>query len=366
MRLRKLSLFDFKNYERASVQFSKPVNCIVGDNGSGKTNLLDAIYYLSLTKSAFGGNDAKNIRHGHTVFFITGEFENDTHIEKIGCRVQEAKKLFTCDKVEYQRLADHIGKVPVVLINPYDIDIIRGGSELRRKFFDVTLGQLNEQYLVSLLTYNRLLKQRNAALKHFAETGRVDHELLDVFDVELLSAGRNVYQIRNEFIRQSTERFLPLYREISEGKEKLLVEYISDWNEDEFEARFRDNRKKDILLQRTSQGIHRDDYMFTLDGYAVKSYGSQGQQKSFLLALKWGQAEILKEVKKKAPILLLDDVCDKLDDRRINKLIGLIKASDSQVFISDAQPERIQSLMVNNGIDATYLYIYKGIIEKIV
>ncbi|WP_149241198.1 DNA replication/repair protein RecF [Dyadobacter sp. 32] len=359
MWLEKLHLTYFKSYDEKTFTFGAQVNCLVGENGSGKTNLLDAIYFLTLTKSAFHNQDALGIRHEADFFLLDGVFSDlDRHIQ-ITCSLQRGqRKTFMADKKHYERLSDHIGLFPLVLIAPNDTDLIRDGSEERRRFFDGVLAQLAPDYLSDFLHYNKILNQRNGLLKLFGERNYLDEDLLETYNQPLISLAIRIYSHRMTFM----ERFLPLFRKyyafISSGNEQVDVVYESEVASDSFESEFRKNRARDLHAQRTGKGIHKDDYVFEIDGITLKKFGSQGQQKSFVIALKLAQFELLKIDKEKTPILLLDDIFDKLDDRRIYKLIELIDDGLlGQVFITDARPERSEKILEKVKADVRFFEI---------
>jgi len=359
MWLEKLHLTYFKNYEERAFVFGEHVNCLVGENGSGKTNLLDAIYFLTLTKSAFHNQDALGIRHANDFFIIDGIFKDLSRNIQITCSFQRGqRKVFMSDKKIYERLSDHIGLFPLVLIAPNDTDLIRDGSEERRRFFDGVLAQATPDYLNDFLQYNKILTQRNALLKLFAERNYLDEDLLETYNEPLIFLAIRIYEHRRSFM----DRFLPLFRKyyqfLSSGKEEVDVLYESEVASVDFKTEFRKNRAKDLHAQRTGKGIHKDEYVFEIDGITLKKFGSQGQQKSFVIALKLAQFELLKIEKEKTPILLLDDIFDKLDDRRIHKLIDLIDTGFlGQVFITDARPERSQRILENVKADVRFFEI---------
>ncbi|MDQ3394701.1 MAG: DNA replication/repair protein RecF [Bacteroidota bacterium] len=362
MRLENISLINFKNYSELNVSFSPQINCFVGENGSGKTNLLDAIYYLSISKSAFNTVDQQNIKHGAPYFMIKGHFKVRENKYEIQC-VQKAgqKKILKNNKTPYDKLSEHIGQFPVVLIAPDDTDLIRDSSEARRRFLDSIISQLDSTYLNNLIRYNHFIKQRNSLLKLFATKNYVDYDLLEPYDVNLISIGKELYKIRNSFI----DRFIPIfsshYLNLSEGKEKTSIVYESDLNEAHWEENFLQARKKDLILQRTTMGIHKDDLNFQVEGYPLKKYGSQGQQKSFLIALKLAHYDLIKSEKKINPLLLLDDIFDKLDDQRISKLLEMISCGRfGQLFVTDARPERTIKIFSSIQSEVKFFQISQG------
>jgi DNA replication and repair protein RecF len=357
MFLEKIYLSNFKNYEEANFTFSKQVNCIVGENGSGKTNLLDAVYFLALSKSSVHSQDALSINHDADVMMIDGIFKKNKKKHQITCSIQRGqKKVLMHDKKPYERLADHIGQFPVVLIAPDDTELIKEGSEERRRFFDGVLSQMDATYLSDYQQYNRILEQRNSLLKIFFERNFLDQDLLDTYSDPLVKLAVKIFEQRKSFI----EKFLPIfkihYSILSEGREDVDIIYESEVGSGEFPQEFRLNRNVDVKAQRTTKGIHKDDYVFEIDRYPVKKFGSQGQQKSFVMALRLGQFEMLQELREIKPILLLDDIFDKLDDRRIQKLIESIdNQTFGQVFITDARPERTEKILANVKAEVNYI-----------
>ncbi len=363
MWLEKIGLLNFKNYENLNLNFSDQINCLVGENGSGKTNLLDAIYYLSLSKSAFSAEEFHNIRHGADFFSLKGEFHLQDEAYTVQFSLQRGKKKEVRNsKINYEKINEHIGLFPVVLIAPNDTDIIREGSENRRKFFDGILSQIDAAYLEALLKYNYLLKQRNSLLKQFTERNYFDYDLLESYDHPLILLGNEIYEKRKLFNTHFQPIFLKHYNFLSEKKELVRIEYQSDHETADFPELFKNSIPKDRILQRTSKGIHKDDYLFEIDGFPIKKFGSQGQQKSFLIALKLAQFEVIKNTKETKPILLLDDIFDKLDDLRIKKLTQLmVDKTFGQLFITDARPERTLSLFGPIDVEKQIVYIKNGI-----
>lgn len=359
MLLEKLHLTYFKNYEEGAFVFGAHVNCLIGENGSGKTNLLDAIYFLTLTKSAFQNQDALSVRHENDFFVLDGIFKDSDRNIQITCSFQRGqRKVFMADKKNYDRLSDHIGLFPLVLIAPNDTDLIRDGSEERRRFFDGVLAQATPDYLQDFLQYNKVLNQRNGLLKLFAQRNYIDQDLLETYNEPLLELAKRINQHRNNFM----ERFLPLfckfYEFVCTGKESVHIRYESEVSDENFTQAFHKNQANDLQAQRTGKGIHKDEFVFEIDGITLKKFGSQGQQKSFVIALKLAQFELLKIEKGKTPILLLDDIFDKLDDRRINKLIELVDTGFlGQVFITDARPERSAKILENVKADVKFFEI---------
>ncbi|MEQ9440454.1 MAG: DNA replication/repair protein RecF [Cyclobacteriaceae bacterium] len=362
MWLEKISLLNFKNYEELNLTFSPQINCILGENGSGKTNLLDAIYYLSFTKSAFSSVEQQNIRHGEPFFMVKGIFEKEEQSHTVQCSLQPGqRKQVQNSKRVYEKMSEHIGRFPVVLISPDDTDLIRGASELRRRFFDSLMSQMDAKYLEDLMRYNYVLRQRNALLKQFAERNTYDADLLDSYSEQLLDLGHGLYQRRTDFLSGFMPHFIRHYNNLSGKKEEVTIQYSSHFSERQYREIFYKAYRKDLAVQRTSLGIHRDDYDFQIDTYPTKRYGSQGQQKSFVIALKLAQFDVLREEKQLKPLLLLDDIFDKLDDFRIGKLTEMVvQQSFGQLFVTDARPERTHSIFSAIEAEKKYFTVRQG------
>ena len=377
MYLEKLSLTNFKNYEDGRYAFGRQVNVIVGPNGSGKTNLLDAVYFLSLSKSAFQSQDALSILHDADYFIIDGIFEESEGLSQsrnvqITISLQRGqRKVVMADKKPYERISDHIGRFPVVLVAPNDTDLVREHSEDRRHFFDGVLSQLDPNYLRDYLMYQQILKQRNSLLKLFAERSQVDNDLLDTYDEPLLDLGQTIHDRRKQFVSEFLPSFQAHYAYLSNEREGVNIVYESEVGNPGFADEFRHFRRRDTVLQRTTMGIHKDDYSFLIgDGNGqqeipLKKFGSQGQQKTFVIALKLAQFDQLQAEKGIKPILLLDDIFDKLDDRRIGKLIERMDEGTDpthqfgQLFITDARPERTRELLSHVKADVRFFEITK-------
>ncbi|MEI7500828.1 MAG: DNA replication/repair protein RecF [Bacteroidota bacterium] len=354
MYLKKLLLLDFKNYSQAEFTFSDKINCFVGNNGVGKTNLLDAIHYLSFCKSFFTSLDIQNIRHDADFFALHGVFLRENHEnDNVQCiQKRNQRKRFLINKKEYERLADHIGNYPLVMISPYDRDLINDGSELRRKYIDSVISQFDKFYLDDLIQYNKALFQRNALLKSFAEQHFFDPAALEIWDEQMIRLGEQVFNKRNEFLRKFIPLFQHYFRFLSNGSEKVDIRYISQFSGNSYRDAFKAALSKDRAAQYCTMGIHKDDLEFMLDGFPVKKFGSQGQQKSFVIAVKLAQFEYTRNIKGFKPILLLDDVFDKLDDLRVSQLIKLVSENSfGQVFITDTSRERVISIFDSMEID---------------
>lgn len=347
MWLKHLSLLNFKNYTELSISFIPETNAFAGNNGAGKTNLLDAIHYLSLCKSYFNPIDSQHIKKGDDFFMIQGDFEKDAIHTTISCSLKRnQKKQFKRNKKDYPRLADHIGQFPLVMISPNDHNIITDGSEERRRFIDNVISQTDNHYLDTLISYNRVLMQRNAVLKKAKSESILDIGLLEILDAQLIDIGVRIFDRREEFMKDFHPEFVKYYKYLSDESEEVSLVYQSPLQEESFDRLLHKSLEKDRFLERTTQGIHKDDLMFTIhDAMPLKKFGSQGQQKSFLIALKLAQYAFLKQSKQQNPILLLDDIFDKLDVHRTKKLMKLVADDEfGQLFITDTDSKRLRNI----------------------
>ena len=347
MFLKKLSLLQYKNLDQIDFQLDSKINCFVGQNGVGKTNLLDAIYHLSFGKSYFNPLAIQNIQHEKDFYVIDGIFEKDGREEQIICSLKIGyKKILKRNGKVYEKIADHVGLIPLVIISPSDQDLISDGSETRRRFLDNVLSQLDSKYLQFLINYQKVLSQRNALLKYFALNRVFDASNLEIYDQQLEDDGQYIYDKRKEFIEKFLPIFLNYHQEISAQKEQVNITYHSDLEHHNTLSVLKNNLQKDRVLQYTSGGIHKDDLHFTIQHYPIKKFGSQGQQKSFLIALKLAQFESIKQISNQKPILLFDDIFDKLDASRVKKIIEMInKETFGQIFISDTHADRTKNLV---------------------
>lgn len=347
MFLQNISLLNYKNFSDVSFEFDAKINCFVGNNGIGKTNMLDAIYHLSFGKSYFNPIASQNIKHGTDFFVIEGNFMLKEREEKIVCSLKRnVKKVIRRNGKAYDRLSDHIGLLPLVIISPADRDLIIEGSDTRRKFMDGVISQSDTEYLQTLMNYQKVLAQRNALLKYFAANHTFDQGTLDIYNEQLHSYGQLIYEKRALFI----EKFVPIFREqyrlISGDSEDVNLVYNSRLHDANLSSLLISNIDRDRALQYTSVGIHKDDLDFEIAGYPIKKFGSQGQQKSFLIALKFAQFHFLKALVKTTPILLLDDIFDKLDENRVAHIITLVEDENfGQIFISDTHAERTENII---------------------
>lgn len=362
MILQKLSLVNFRNYEHLEIECSERINCFTGLNGSGKTNLLEAIHYLALCKSFINPADTLNIRFDAPFFVIQGDFaKEDGSIDSIYCGVKRGqKKVFRRNGKDYERLSDHIGLIPLVVVSPSDGDLISGGSEERRRFMDSVISQYNRTYLDHLIAYNRLLSQRNALLKQMAKGG-VDGGTMEVLNIQLGEHGAVLYEMRKEFIKNLQPIFNEYYEVLSGGTERVTLEYESVLHTKSFEQALADSLKRDLALEYTSSGIHRDDLDFTINNHSLKKSGSQGQQKTFLIALKLAEYRFLDTTTGKKPLLLLDDIHDKLDADRVYRLMELVCGTNfGQIFITDTGTGRMEVLFKGRGLPYKVFKVENG------
>ena len=353
MYLKSLQLNQFKNHSESRFTFSNQVNCFVGDNGVGKTNILDAIFYLSQSKSYFNHIDSQNIQFEKDFFVIKGCFEKDQSIDEIQCSLKVGEnKVLKCNQKKYKRFSDHIGKFPVIIISPTDTDLILEGSEVRRKYIDSSIAQYNKEYIKTLINYNRALKQRNSLLKTFSEKGYFDELSIEIYNDQLITLGEIIFKQRIQFLESLTPVFNKYYNEISGAKEKVDLVYKSQLNEGDYKILMQNSLSKDRLSSYTQIGIHKDDIIFNMNDYPIKKLGSQGQQKSFLIALKLAQYEFIRDRIGFKPILLLDDIFDKLDDNRVFKLINFVnRGLFGQVFITDTHKDRSEQILNKANIN---------------
>ena len=369
LRIRHISVTQFKNYKASAFSFQKKVIGICGANGTGKTNLLDAIHYLCFTKSYFTSTDSQAVMQGSRGFRIAGDFDIETGTAKVVAILRESgKKELSFNEEQYTRMSMHIGKLPAVMIAPDDVAIITGGSEERRKLFDVLLCQLDPEYLQQLMIYNKVLQQRNSLLKQLAEQRKTDDTLLDVIDLQLATAGAFVYNIRRRFLNGFLTMATAHYHTIAQSDEAVQLSYESQLHESNnvdafiyFKKLLLESRGRDMLLQRTANGIHRDDIKLQLNEQPFKQSASQGQRKSLLFALKLTEFEMLQQHKGFAPILLLDDVFEKLDNNRMmNLLQEVCIEKKGQVFITDTHYDRLESQLTAIGCDFEILEVQTG------
>ena len=347
MYLKKIALLNYKNFESTVFEFNTKINCFVGFNGVGKTNALDAIYQLAFTKGYFNSIAVQNIQHDKDFFLIEGVFDINEKDELISCSIKKGlKKVVKRNGKEYEKLSEHIGLIPLVIISPNGTNLIIEGSDIRRKFMDSVIAQSDKVYLNHLIAYNKVLTQRNSLLKYFALNHTFDGLNIEIYNKQLIEFGKPIYQKRREFSKKFTPIFIERYKQIGSANEKVNFSYKTQLDVTSFEDLLKSNLEKDRLLQYTSVGIHRDDLLYSIDGYPIKKFGSQGQQKSYLIALKLAEFDFVKSQSKLTPILLLDDIFDKLDENRVSKIIALVNDGNfGQLFISDTHAERTENVI---------------------
>ena len=363
MQLKTLEIASFKNYEQAKLRFKNRVICFTGYNGAGKTNLLDAIYCLCTGKSYFNPIDQQLIRHEENYFSLHGVFINEMNEEDdIRCAlVKGRKKVIKRNEEVYARLAEHYGEFPAVMVAPGDMELIGGGSEERRKWLDSTISLIDRDYLLKLIQYDKALQQRNAALKRLSQEGSNETQLLDVYNEMLSPLANHIYERRKHFITDFMPFFNEYHQYISQEHEQVSLAYISTLHEGPLLPQLQASLRKDLILQRTNKGTHRDELDFLIAGQPLKRFGSQGQQKTYLLALKLAQQQYIRQLTNKTPVLLLDDVCERLDDTRLTILFDLISQENfGQVFITDSSAERIKKYMDKTGTDFDLFIVDNG------
>ncbi|HPJ11055.1 MAG TPA: DNA replication and repair protein RecF [Flavobacterium sp.] len=347
MYLKKISLFNYKNFPEASFDFNEKINCFVGKNGIGKTNVLDAIYQLAYGKSYFNPLAVQNIKHGEDFFVIDGEFEKQGRSEQIVCSLKKGqKKILKRNGKMYDKFSDHIGFIPLVIISPADRDLIVEGSETRRKFIDSVISQLDSTYLQQLIQYQKILAQRNALLKYFALNQTFENETLSIYNERLDVLGHEIFEKRKTFLSDFIPIFNRHHQAITGSAETVQLVYESQLENNSLLALLDENLSRDRAAHYTTVGIHKDDLSFEIDHYPIKKFGSQGQQKSFLIALKLAQFEFVKKQCGEKPILLFDDIFDKLDESRVSKIVEMVNNDEfGQLFLSDTHAERTQTII---------------------
>jgi len=347
MHLKSLSLVNFKNYEQLDIPLSEKINCFVGENGVGKTNVLDAVHYLALCKSNLNSVDTQNIRYEQEFCVVQGVFQRLQKEENIFCGIRkQKKKQFKRNQKEYQKLSEHIGLIPLVMVSPSDSLLINGGSEERRKFINGVVAQYSRVYLDNMIKYNHAVTQRNRLLKDFAASRSFNKEILEVWDEQLIRYGEPVYQERKRFVEEILPVFSAFYEHVSGDREKVKLSYRSQLKDVDFREGLSAAVEKDRILQYSTFGIHKDDLDMKLGEYGLKKSGSQGQQKTFLVALKLAEFEFIRKVTEIPPILLLDDIFDKFDSNRVKHIISLVaQNSFGQIFITDTSASRLMEIL---------------------
>ncbi|TRX70814.1 DNA replication/repair protein RecF [Carboxylicivirga sp. M1479] len=362
MHIKHLNLINFKNITQAEIEFSSGINCLVGENGAGKTNVLDAIYYLSFCKSYFNSVDSQNVTHEQEFFVVQGQYERQNEDEHIYCGLKKSqKKHFKRNKKEYGKLSEHIGLLPLVMISPSDEQLINEGSEQRRKYMDGVISQYDKPFLDDLMRYNRSLLQRNATLKQLKERQSRDFSMLDLWDEQLEQLAQRIYGKRIDFIKELVPVFQKYYAYISDGKEEIALNYKSHLHNGSLKEQLLEVRSKDAILGYTTKGVHKDDLELLLGGYPIKKIASQGQKKTFLIALKLAQYEFIHKHNGIKPIVLLDDIFDKLDDARSNRLLQLVSEDVfNQVFITDTNRSYLLDIVERTGKDFKLFDVAQG------
>ena len=364
MILERLSILNYRNIEQADLNFSHKINCFIGKNGMGKTNLLDAIYYLSFCKSYNNPIDSQNIAHQAEFSLIQGWYGKEGKEEEFFCGLRrKQKKQFKHNKKEYEKYSDHIGQVPLVMISPTDSELINGGSDERRRFIDMVLSQFDREYLYSLIKYNKALQQRNAILK---TTQVADPTLLELWDDQLIREGSLIYEKRKDFLERFSPTFQKFYDFVCSSNETVGLSYRSHFGENNFAELLKQRLEKDKILGYTSVGIHKDDLEMLIDSYPIKRVGSQGQNKTYVIALKLAQFSFLRQVSLTTPILLLDDIFDKLDASRVERIVKLVLEDDDfgQIFITDTNREHLDSILSQTTSNYRLYEVEKGTISE--
>jgi len=356
MYLKNLSLFNFKNIGEVNLEFSSELNCFIGSNGAGKTNLMDSIYYLSFCKSFVNPADEMNVTHGQEFFTIKGDFYREEKHEEILCGYKKGSgKYLKKNQKKYRRFSQHIGFIPLVVVTPSDISLITGGSDGRRKFLDVLISQYDHEYLENLIRYNKAVSQRNKLLKQFARQHYFKEDLLEIWDEQLIRYGQMIYEKRKVYVEKLQPIFQKYYHLVSSDSETVNLIYNSQLYKNDFAGILKENIKKDRILQVSTVGVHKDDLIFNIEDYPIKKIGSQGQKKTYLIALKLAQFDFVREMSQMTPILLLDDIFDKLDENRVEEIIKLVEDENfGQIFITDTNRKNldkiIQKISVNSRI----------------
>lgn len=362
MYLKKIALLNFKNIEQEELTFCPGINCLVGDNGAGKTNIVDAVHYLSMCKSSLQMTDGQSIRHGADFFLVEGAYATDAgKNETVVCSFsRKGGKVLKRNGKEYERLSDHVGLIPAVIVSPADSALISDAADERRRYLNAFISQLDRAYLGSVMRYNAVLAERNRLLKT-----RPDETMLQIYDMQLCEHGKAIHARRQEFAERLQPEVAAYYRILSDDREQVELHYKSELNERPFEEILLEARQKDIVNEFTTAGIHRDDLVLKIGGYPLRKYGSQGQQKSFLIALKLAQYAVVAEAKGERPILLLDDLFDKLDAGRVEQLIRLVSNDTfGQILITDCNPTRLKRILDKAGGDYTLFSVAEGAVTQ--
>lgn len=367
MYIEEISIVNYKNLKDVALTFSPRLNCLIGNNGAGKTNLMDAVYYLSFCKSFFNATDQININHDENFFMLNGSYQRLGSHEIVSCGLQAGqKKQFKRNAKVYKRLMEHIGLLPLVMVSPSDTNLILGGSDERRKFMDGIISQYNQNYLDDLLKYNRAVLQRNNLLKQFAAERYFDAELLSIWDSHLIEHGSRIHAERQKFIEKLIPVFQQYYSFISMENETVGLEHSSDLYSDSFENILKNSLANDRVAQHSTAGIHKDDLIFNLGSWPIKRLGSQGQNKTYLVALKLAQYKFIREISEMKPILLLDDIFDKLDRNRVEQIVKLISTDDfGQIFITDTNRSHLETIIEKMDTEYHIFNVSQGKIEPV-
>tara|TARA_B100001057_G_scaffold146988_2_gene146973 strand:+ start:57691 stop:58791 length:1101 start_codon:yes stop_codon:yes gene_type:complete len=347
MFLNSLKIDNYKNLKNVKLKFTKKINCFIGNNGIGKTNIIDSIYHLAFTKSYFNPSTSQNVMTGTEYFSINGDYEIKDRKENIHCYYKIGqKKVIKRNSKVYDRISDHIGMINLVIISPHDRNLITEGSEMRRKFIDSVIGQVDKIYLQGIINYNKVISQRNSLLKYFFINRKFDKDTIESYNQQLISIGTPIFKERSKFMSTFIPIFKKYYSDISSGDEIVDISYKSDLNSGSFSEILSESLSKDRFLQYTSRGIHKDDLIFNINNNRIKNFGSQGQQKSFLIALKLAQFDYYKTKFGNSPIILLDDIFDKLDQNRVRQIVQILEKKEfSQIFITDTHVDRIKDAL---------------------
>jgi DNA replication and repair protein RecF len=368
MYIEDISIVNYKNLKEVKVDFSPRLNCLIGNNGAGKTNLMDAVYYLSFCKSFFNATDQLNISHDENYFVLRGNYHRLDATENITCGLQQGqKKQFRRNSKAYKKLMKHIGLLPLVMVSPSDSGLITGGSDERRKFIDGVISQYNQNYLSDLLKYNRALLQRNNLLKQFASENYFDNELLSVWDDRLIEYGQRIHAERKQFIKKLIPVFQRYYSFISQDNEQVGLIHQSDLYEKDLGTLLEEALSRDRAVQYTSVGVHKDELIFNIGDHPIRKLGSQGQNKTYLVALKLAQYDFIREISGMKPILLLDDIFDKLDRHRVEQIVKVVSGNDfGQILITDTNREHLDSIIIKMDTEYKIFHVDSGTIKPLI
>lgn len=366
MRLKTLSILNYKNISEATLELSPKINCFIGNNGVGKTNLLDAVYFLSFTHSMFSTIDSQMMKHDADFFMLQGRYVHDdgeTEEEIYAGMKRGAKKQFRRNKKAYRKMAEHIGMIPLIIVSPDDVSLIAGGSEERRKLLDIVISQYDNAYIDLLVRYNKALQQRNALLKMEDEP---DEMLMQLWEEEMAQCGEQIFQRRSDFVERFIPVFNDIYGRISGGREQVSLRYVSHCQRGPLLDVIQRDRHKDRAVGYSLHGIHRDDLEMLIDGYPMKREGSQGQSKTYVISLKLAQFDFLRQtISATTPLLLLDDIFDKLDAQRVEKIVGIVASENfGQIFITDTNRDHLDGILASGNFDYNTFHVSDGAFER--